>query len=358
VHSLELPPVNEKLAGIVEGTPERFVPELMRGELVEAEHLARYWWARGLVEGKVVLDAGCGVGYGSNILVRSGASEVIAVDVAPAALEAAQRHVLSGVRFLEGDVRRLPLGDDSCDVVICFEVLEHLDDAEAALDEFARVLPSYGVLAVSSPNRNVYVPGNPHHRHEFVPEELAAALAARFGNVVLYPQHDWIASAVLETGVVEAGDASTLLPTHVRKAVGRSPGSELYIIALAGNDQLPTPPSTTVLTETTEIRRWIELFEEQRAALSRLDALQADLDDLKEERTAALNLLADAEAELARLRPIVAEAGIESRRMADVQADREAEIRQLNETIRGMHRTRLWRTGSLYWRLRDRVLRP
>jgi SAM-dependent methyltransferase len=335
--------VKEEQAGIVEGTPERFVPELMHGELVEAEHLARYWWASTLVEGKVVLDAGCGVGYGSNILARSGARQVIAVDAASAALEAAQADVHPSVRLLQGDVRRLPLDDGSCDVVVCFEVIEHLDDPEVALDEFARVLSPDGVLAVSSPNRNVYVPGNPHHKHEFVPEELEAALANRFGYVRLHRQHDWIASALLDDGGLQAQDASTVVPTEVRKAVGRAPGSELYTIALAGNQPLSTPPSTTVLTETTEVRRWLELFEEQRAELSHRDDLEADLHDMRTERTAALKVLAEAETELGELRPLAAHLG--------------AEVANLKEAIHAMQQTRLWRVGSRYWRLRDWLLR-
>ena len=70
---------------------ERFDPDLMGGSLLEAEHLARYRWAGALVEGKRVLDAGCGTGYGSELLASQGAAEVVGVDVDADAIEAASR---------------------------------------------------------------------------------------------------------------------------------------------------------------------------------------------------------------------------------------------------------------------------
>lgn len=51
----------EDLADFVKGTPGRFVPDAMEGGLVEAEHLARYWFAAVLASGRRALDAGCGL---------------------------------------------------------------------------------------------------------------------------------------------------------------------------------------------------------------------------------------------------------------------------------------------------------
>ena len=76
------------LAGMQSGFPERFAPGDMRGELIEAEHLARYSWAAGLARGKRVLDAGCGTAYGSRMLAEGGAQEVVGIDIAAEVLEA------------------------------------------------------------------------------------------------------------------------------------------------------------------------------------------------------------------------------------------------------------------------------
>ena len=47
----------------IEATGERFIPEVMGDQLIAAEHVARYALAARLVEGKRVLDGGCGVGW-------------------------------------------------------------------------------------------------------------------------------------------------------------------------------------------------------------------------------------------------------------------------------------------------------
>jgi len=104
---------------------ERFDPELMGGSLLEAEHLARYRWAGALVEGKRVLDAGCGTGYGSELLARQGAAEVVGVDADADVIEAASRSA-SGVTFVAADLRELPADLGEFDVVVCFEVIEHI----------------------------------------------------------------------------------------------------------------------------------------------------------------------------------------------------------------------------------------
>src|SRR5688500_15232961 len=78
-----------QLSNTVGLADERFVPGTHRGELMEAEHYARYFWASALVAGRRVLDAGCGVGYGSRLLHGAGAAEVVGLDVSADAIQAA-----------------------------------------------------------------------------------------------------------------------------------------------------------------------------------------------------------------------------------------------------------------------------
>ncbi|MFN2470678.1 MAG: methyltransferase domain-containing protein [Gaiellaceae bacterium] len=327
--------MDRELASYAEGTPERYVPEAMRGELVEAEHLARYWWAAGLVEDKRVLDAGCGLGYGSAIMADAGAIDVVGVDVAEAVVEAAHAHVPDTVRLRVGDVRSLPFEDDSFDAAVCFEVLEHLDDPERAIAELARVLRRAGVLAVSSPNRAVYVPGNPHHRHEFLPEELRAVLGERFAHVHLFRQHDWIASAVVDDETFESeGPVADLA---ARTAVASEPGEELYTIALAGDRPLEGPPPLAVFTRAFEARRWMELYDEQRAALEQLEQELVNVQTLLDERAEALERLREAEQLVARIPEL------------------ERAVEEHREQLELVHGTRVWRAGERFWQLRARL---
>ena len=119
-------------------TGERLVPDLQRGELIYAEHLARYRLAAHLVRGRRVLDAGCGEGYGVALLSSAGAASVVGVDVDEATIaEARERY---GLDFQVADVADLPFEDASFDAVVCFETIEHIEDAPRAVAELKRVL--------------------------------------------------------------------------------------------------------------------------------------------------------------------------------------------------------------------------
>jgi SAM-dependent methyltransferase len=283
------------LNGSIEGVPERFVPETMRGSLLDAEHRARYWWAAKLVRDARVLDAGCGLAYGSTILAEAGASEVIGVDNAEPVVEAAQARVPEKVRLEQGDVARLRFRDDSFDVVVCFEVIEHVDDTDAVLDEFRRVLRPGGLLAISSPNRDAYPPGNPHHVHEFQPPELRQALEERFAHVRIVHQHDYLTSAILESETFTATDGIGLDPIEVRKVVASRSGREAYTLALASDQPLPDVPRTAVLTETLEVRKWLDILDAQQRQFERQESELAELQTMVAERASLIGQLEEAE---------------------------------------------------------------
>jgi O-antigen biosynthesis protein len=351
------------LAGAVDGVPARFVPEEMRGQIIEAEHLSRYHWAAMLVSGKRVLDAGCGTAYGSAILAAGNAREVVGVDVAADVLAAVSARMPDGVELREADASNLPFDAGTFDVVVCFEVIEHVDDAVAVLDELARVLAEDGVLAISSPNRDVYMPGNPHHRYEFVPQEFEEALRRRFANVRLYRQADWIASAVLDDELHGFEGQKPLRELQLRKAVAAEPGDELYTIALAGNGALPEPPASAVLGTAAEIKAVAEAgerIERDRRELARRTA-QADHDAAETHRELAAlhNRLLALETELARARQQV------SRHSADLEAAESKvheleglrdELEKAHQAIHEMQETKAWRLATSFWHLRDRLL--
>lgn len=161
-------------------------------------HAQRYRFAARWCQGKLVLDAGCGVGHGSLILRRSGATEVVGVDISADAVAEATRHVnLDGVRFVQADLERIagatgvPRGVDT---IVNLENIEHLQHPEAFLDGVSTLLKPGGVLVTSSPNglltlrdehgRNV----NRFHVKEFTREEFVDLLAPRFREVALYGQ--------------------------------------------------------------------------------------------------------------------------------------------------------------------------
>jgi SAM-dependent methyltransferase len=281
--------VEADLSNRVGYAAERFVPGERRGELIEVEHLARYWWVSTLAAGRRVLDAGCGVGYGTALLARAGAADAVGIDVADEALAAAAA-ASPELEFTQADVHDLPFPDDRFDVVVCFEVIEHLERQDEAIAELARVLTPDGVLAMSSPNRGVYPTGNPHHVHEYRPDELRAALSVHFAHVELHRQHDWVASAVLDDGAVASADL-TVLEADAGKAVGLPPDSETYTIALAAHRLLPNVPGRVVLGSVDEVRDGLLQGLRAKTALDDVARLQRVEAQLREENRILLDAL-------------------------------------------------------------------
>jgi len=128
-----------------------------------------------LCAGKIVLEAGCGEGYGAELLSR-GATRVLALDYdAFTAAHVARRY--PRLHVVRGNLAALPLATASVEVVVNLQVIEHLWDQAGFLRECARVLRPGGTLLVSTPNRITFSPGrdtplNPFHTRELAADEL------------------------------------------------------------------------------------------------------------------------------------------------------------------------------------------
>jgi len=143
-----------------------------------ARHRAAYEFAASWLDGARVLDLGSGSGYGTAEL-PSAAAFVVGLDrVRPDAHGRASR-----AAFVRADLRRVPLASAHFDLVLSFQVIEHLDDPSEYLTEIARVLRPGGVALISTPNRLTSDGVNPFHMHEYVADELTECLACHFGAV-------------------------------------------------------------------------------------------------------------------------------------------------------------------------------
>jgi SAM-dependent methyltransferase len=109
--------------------------------------------ALGLVDGMTILDAGSGPGFFTERLLNLlPACQVIDVEHDPATLDWAQHYLgevaSKRVRFVEADVRAVPLPDATCDFVIARFLLQHVPDPQAVLREMARLLKPGGKIAI------------------------------------------------------------------------------------------------------------------------------------------------------------------------------------------------------------------
>lgn len=287
------------LAGSKNGIAERFAPDQDRGRLIEVEHVSRYLWAAQAARERLVLDAGCGTAYGSRLLAAGGAREVVGVDIAAAVLETVAPTMPDSVHLQAEDLRKLSFDDDTFELVVCFEVIEHFQTPSTVLDELVRVLAPGGLLLISSPNRGVYPAGNPHHFHEFEPDELEQALTSRLGNVRLIRQSDYIVSALLADPTYTQGDGASIEDVGLYKLTAATPGEETYTIAMASASPLPELSQLGAMAGTLELREWLAVFETQTAAIADKDNYIFELEARLQERDRLAQLLVDAELRLA-----------------------------------------------------------
>lgn len=176
---------------ILKNDGERMVPDLHKGTLIYAEHINRYEAAKKIVKGKVVLDIACGSGYGTRILSES-AAKVYGVDINKKTIKyAEENYSSSNIEFKLGDGENIPLADNTVDVLITFETIEHIKDYKKFLTEVSRVLKPDGLAIISTPNDLEFAEGNHFHLHEFMYNELTDLLKKDFKYIDPYFQATW-----------------------------------------------------------------------------------------------------------------------------------------------------------------------
>ncbi|GAA5037495.1 SAM-dependent methyltransferase [Thermocatellispora tengchongensis] len=140
------------------------------------------------------LDAACGTGRFAAFLAERG-HQVLGVDGSPEMLALARERVPQA-EFRLGDLHRLPVPDESVDLVVCALALTHVPELGPVLAEFARVLRPGGSLVISDVHPERVTRGNAPpvrlpdgrpgrlvtHRHltgDYVRAALAAGLDVR-----------------------------------------------------------------------------------------------------------------------------------------------------------------------------------
>lgn len=136
-------------AFIARGKPAEYGQEIVRRR-------CRLTRARVPLAGKTILDFGCGNGAQTVELLTAGCS-IVAVDIDRGDLERLSLFIkereIENILPVQYEGTTLPIADNSVDVVVSYEVLEHVRSESHALNEIHRVLKAGGELVMSVPNK-------------------------------------------------------------------------------------------------------------------------------------------------------------------------------------------------------------
>jgi len=213
-------------------TGERTIPGLAEENYWFRRHEVVYQRLAHRCAGRDVLEAGCGEGYGAD-LIADVARRVIGLDYD----EATVAHVRARyprVAIRHGNLAELPLPDASVDVVVNFQVIEHLWDQAQFVSECFRVLRPGGVFLVSTPNRITFSPGRDTPLNPFHTRELNAAELTELLETAGFEVEDTL-GVFHGAGLAEldARHGGSIIEAQVQRAVADAPWDEQLLADVA-----------------------------------------------------------------------------------------------------------------------------
>lgn len=169
---------------------ERVIPGITVNFLYQ-EALARYERALTFIKNEMkILDAGCGTGYGSNLLASKG--RVIGIDSNNEVIRYAKKNYGDKVNFLSGDITKLQFMSEEIDCICAFEVIEHLKNPIKFLAEAKRILKKNGIIFLSTPNKDIHSPhgysSSPYHIKEYTYSDFSNLVNSFFKHVKIQGQ--------------------------------------------------------------------------------------------------------------------------------------------------------------------------
>lgn len=153
----------------------------------QVERMARrYYWAGEYCANRDVLEVACGAGQGVGYL-GSIAASIRAADVSAPLLAVARKHYGDRFPFDQFDATEMPFEDGRFDVILIFEALYYLPDAERFFDECRRLLRAGGHLLIATANKDLFdFNPSPHSHRYFGVQELAKELSAKGFDVSFF----------------------------------------------------------------------------------------------------------------------------------------------------------------------------
>jgi 2-polyprenyl-3-methyl-5-hydroxy-6-metoxy-1,4-benzoquinol methylase len=158
-------------------TAERNSGILPEDNVIHHRHLIAYLEASKHING-TVLEIGSGEGYGIRLLAPESV-KYIAIDKHNTPVDSANKNV----EFHQLSVPPLNIfGDNSFDIVVTFQVIEHIKNDHLFIQEIKRVLKSDGLLIMTTPNRKMSLTRNPWHVREYTLGGMTGLISKYFSS--------------------------------------------------------------------------------------------------------------------------------------------------------------------------------
>lgn len=287
---------------------ERMVPAFHKGALVYGEHITRYESVAEVIKDKEILDIASGSGYGSYIMAE-GAKKVYGVDIDEESVKYAQRNYKrENIEYKVGSAEEIPLPDNAVDVVVTFETIEHIKNYQKFMAEIKRVLRPGGVAVVSTPNDPEFPEGNHFHLHEFTHEELRTMIKKYFKNMKFSYQYTWLYTAILNDSAAEKEWDKPLRTLNVA-AVPKE--KAIYFTAICSDEDI----------DKLELKELSAISEHWSARHQQ---------DLEQQR---------------------------QKERKELEATKDREIKQLQERLQAIYRSKGWRLLSIAYTVKSKLLR-
>ena len=153
-------------------------------------HLSIYDFAVPFCQQGIVMDAGCGAGYGSDLFAQKGARHVFGIDASRKAIEFSRHHFQRpNLSFEQMKLEQVEgFAPKSLDFIFSSQTLEHVPEAAKFIRTAGEVLKPDGVFLVAVPtitdNRFLYLNvANPYHVNIWSPRQWEHVLMTYFASV-------------------------------------------------------------------------------------------------------------------------------------------------------------------------------
>ncbi|GIV64151.1 MAG: hypothetical protein KatS3mg045_1490 [Bellilinea sp.] len=364
---------------------ERIYPQDVH-PYVWADHIHRYKWASQFAKGNV-LDFACGVGYGSTyILESSRVKKYFGADLSFEAIRFAYREYrFTSTNFLVAHSDYLPFLKSSFDTIICFETLEHLEQPERLVEQFASLLKEDGIFIGSVPSReqelqiNRIYGENPFHKTKFDFVRLNRLLSQYFHNVYYFKQSLEVGSLLLpleqkpidsEGKIIEdislpklehgnllfVASHDVTIPKHLQNQISFTPALSLFRVDENYNSNLRNLENTTreLKEEKNRLECDLETLRNRSAGLAEeLNRMTKTNVNLEKELEALRNQSAEdlriKTKENERLEQQLFQVERKLNRLKEQLQNVENEKQTLQNTLQEIERSRYWRMIKWLW---------